>query len=731
MIGVGQKVGSCEVLQLLGRGGIGDVYAGIDRTLERRVAIKALRPEFGQEPGFIVRFRAEARSLAQLNHPNIATLYSLHVDDRALCMIMEYVPGRTLEEIIAAAGRLSERDSLALIAQATEGLACAHKGGIVHRDVKPANLMVTASGVLKITDFGIALMRGAKRLTQQGRIVGTVAYMAPEQVLGGTPDERTDIYSLAIVLYELLCGSTPFVSDSEYELLRMQVETVPPRLIERVTGLSARVEQAVMRALSKRPEERFPMMEEFARALGATELRANAVEIVRARVSGLIGAADEPVTTDAFGLTRVAEGPDRETRQIAPQETQDLGSTKVLRPGEAPPARQTVAARRFDDAPHPAAHARRSRRTPVFVLSLAALLLLVSAVGYLAWDFFGGDRQQTVASRSAEKAPGQSPSETLDPERLAAVASGASSRSEAPPRPTSASDSADRERGGGQNPAQEAGSLPVVPTTIIAPEPQTAMIKPAPTPWTTVPSRTTSKGGVFQDCSVCPPMVEVPTGSFKMGNRGGDSTEQPVHEVALKHRFAIGIREVTYGEWTACVRDQGCKQVPELASTMEQLPMRDVSWSDAVQYTQWLKKTTNQPYRLPTEAEWEYAARAKSATRYWWGDDPGLVYANCKGCGGEWNRDAPVKVGSYPPNPFGIYDMNGSVWEWVSDCWHSNYKGAPNDGRSWEAPACQQRVLRGGSWRDDPKLVSSFSRFYYDADIRYIANGFRVALTLD
>ena len=147
MIGVGQKVGSCEVLQLLGRGGIGDVYAGIDRTLERTVAIKVLRPEFGQEPGFIDRFRAEAKSLAQLNHPNIATLYSLHVDERALCMIMELVPGRTLEEIIADAGRLSERDSLAVIAQATEGLACAHKGGIVHRDVKPANMMVTADGV--------------------------------------------------------------------------------------------------------------------------------------------------------------------------------------------------------------------------------------------------------------------------------------------------------------------------------------------------------------------------------------------------------------------------------------------------------------------------------------------------------------------------------------------------------------------------------------------------------
>jgi formylglycine-generating enzyme required for sulfatase activity len=731
MIGVGQKVGSCEVLQLLGRGGIGDVYAGIDRTLERRVAIKALRPEFGQEPGFIVRFRAEARNLAQLNHPNIATLYSLHVDDRALCMIMEFVPGRTLEEIIVAAGRLNERDSLALIAQASEGLSCAHRGGIVHRDVKPANMMVTAGGVLKITDFGIALMRGAKRLTQQGRIVGTVAYMAPEQILGGTPDERTDIYSLAIVLYELLCGSTPFVSDSEYELLRMQVETLPPRLMERVHGLSPRVEQAVMQALSKRPAERFQTMEEFAHALGAAELRATAVEIVRARVSGLIGETSEPFTADAQGMTRVADDQGRETRQISPRETQDLGSTRVVRADETPSPHHTMAARHPDYDPRAVAH-RPSRRIPALVLA-AAGLLFVSGAGYLAWDFFGDDRQQRVAGGSAPRAPGKAPSEILDPERLADVASRASPRTEAPTRPMGSPDSGDQGQGAGASPDQAEGdeSAPVVSTTIITQEPQTAMVKPAPSPFAAAPSRTMTKGGVFQDCSVCPPMIEVPAGSFQMGNRGQDSTEQPVHEVALKHRFAIGVREVTYGEWMACVKDQGCKHAPELVSTTDQSPMRDVSWSDAVQYTAWLKKTTQQPYRLPTEAEWEYAARANSSTHYWWGNDPGVVYANCKGCGGEWNRDAPLKVGSYRPNPFGIYDMNGSVWEWVSDCWHSNYKGAPNDGRSWETPGCQQRVLRGGSWRDDPSLVRSFTRFYYDADIRYIANGFRVALTLD
>jgi formylglycine-generating enzyme required for sulfatase activity len=328
------------------------------------------------------------------------------------------------------------------------------------------------------------------------------------------------------------------------------------------------------------------------------------------------------------------------------------------------------------------------------------------------------------AAKPDQPAPTFTMGSSKDEERPAAVA--------LPPRPTGPPDNADRDRGASESSEEEgAGSPPVVSTTIITQEPQTAMIKPAPSPFVAAPSRTTMRGGVFQDCSNCPPMIEVPVGSFQMGNRGEDSTEQPVHEVALKSRFAIGIREVTYGEWMACVKDQGCKHAPELTSTTDESPMRDVSWADAVQYVAWLKKTTQKPYRLPTEAEWEYAARANSSTRYWWGNDAGLVHANCKGCGGEWNRDAPLKAASYPPNPFGLYDMNGSVWEWVSDCWHSNYKGAPNDGRSWETPGCHQHVLRGGSWRDDPKLVSSFSRFYYDADIRYIANGFRVALTLD
>ena len=269
------------------------------------------------------------------------------------------------------------------------------------------------------------------------------------------------------------------------------------------------------------------------------------------------------------------------------------------------------------------------------------------------------------------------------------------------------------------------------PEAVRPPQPE-AMIKPAPPPAVTgPPARTTTEGGIFQDCPNCPQMIEVPLGSFQMGSRGEDPTEQPLHEVGIKRRFAIGVLEVTYGEWMACVKEKGCKYAPELPSATDRSPMRNVSWSDALQYTEWLKKTTHQPYRLPTEAEWEYVARANSLTHYWWGNEPGVVHANCKGCGGDWNREAPAQTGSFPPNSFGIYDMNGSVWEWVSDCWHGSYKGAPNDGSSWESPGCQQRVLRGGSWRDNPRLVRSSSRFYYDADIRYIANGFRVALSLD
>jgi formylglycine-generating enzyme required for sulfatase activity len=152
-----------------------------------------------------------------------------------------------------------------------------------------------------------------------------------------------------------------------------------------------------------------------------------------------------------------------------------------------------------------------------------------------------------------------------------------------------------------------------------------------------------------------------------------------------------------------------------------------VSWNDAQQYARWLSSITKKKYRLPTEAEWEYAARAGASTRFWWGNQfiPGM--ANCKDCGDGSDPHQPMKVASFAPNSFGLYDMTGGVAQWVSDCWHKDYHGAPKDGSSWEAPNCRERVLRGGSWRNDSSYARAASRSRYDPGVRYLAHGLRIA----
>lgn len=235
---------------------------------------------------------------------------------------------------------------------------------------------------------------------------------------------------------------------------------------------------------------------------------------------------------------------------------------------------------------------------------------------------------------------------------------------------------------------------------------------------------------IFQDCPACPVMVEVGPGRFMMGSKT-DRAEQPVHRVTIPYAFAIGQHEVTYGNWKACVEAGGCSYTPELSDVSDDMPMRNVSWHDAQDYVTWLSEQTGRPYRLPTEAEWEYAARANTETAYWWGEEPGSGEANCKDCGGNYDRENPMPVGFYAPNPFGLYDTSGGVWEWVEDCWYSSYEDAPGDGHARDEANCTQRVLRGGSWLNTADYLRSATRFYYDAAVRYPANGFRVALPLE
>ncbi len=240
----------------------------------------------------------------------------------------------------------------------------------------------------------------------------------------------------------------------------------------------------------------------------------------------------------------------------------------------------------------------------------------------------------------------------------------------------------------------------------------------------------------FKDCDDCPEMVVVPPGNFLMGDLHGVGyfSEKSIRAVRIDYVFAVGKFEVTFDEWTACLSDGGCNgyRPDDLGWGRSDRPVVHVSWQDAKTYVKWLSRKTDKTYRLLSEAEWEYAARATSRTMFPWGNSIGSGYANCDGCGSLWDDDLTAPVGSFAPNAFGLHDMHGNVYEWVEDCWHSDYQGAPSDGSAWTSGGvCQVRILRGGSYDDTPVLVRSANRDGNITSDRYnLFSGIRVARTL-
>jgi formylglycine-generating enzyme required for sulfatase activity len=297
-------------------------------------------------------------------------------------------------------------------------------------------------------------------------------------------------------------------------------------------------------------------------------------------------------------------------------------------------------------------------------------------------------------------------------------------------------------------------------------------------------------GQSFRDCSQCPTMVVVPSGRFSMGSSPAEGAQlinsvsahasvfdrfffwtrealvrrdvgraQPQHTVTIAEPFAIGKYPVTRAEFAAFVRETGYSmrsgacfdanrhfrklpkagwQSPGFLQT-DRDPVLCVSWTDAQAYVAWLNtkasdRTPNSklggPYSLPTEAEFEYAARAGTRTAYWWGEGVGSDNADCNGCGSRWDNEKTAPVGSFQANPFHLYDMLGNVWEWMADCWNANYTGAPTDGRAWTAGNCSKRVVRAGSWTGEPWSVRSATRGRFDIDDSGNIIGFRVVRNL-
>ena len=241
-------------------------------------------------------------------------------------------------------------------------------------------------------------------------------------------------------------------------------------------------------------------------------------------------------------------------------------------------------------------------------------------------------------------------------------------------------------------------------------------------------------GSSFRDCLDCPDMVVIPTGSYWMGSKGRSSYERPVHRVTIEVPFAVGKYEVTYAQWDLCARERACPEGEGIADDRGwgrgQRPVNNVSWRDAQRYVQWLSLKAGMKYRLLSESEWEYVARAGTRTAYSWGDHIGVSQANCDGCGSRWDDQQTAPIGSFPANAWGLHDMHGNVYEWVEDCWNDSYAASPLDGAVWRTGNCAERVLRGGSWIDRPSAIQVSHRNWFASDNRNDMFGFRVARSL-
>jgi serine/threonine-protein kinase len=263
---VPRTIGKYRLIEKVGRGGMGTVYRAVDESLERDVAVKILNAEI-TEPEVIKRFRAEAVTLARLHHPGIAVVHELYQDNGDFFMVMEFVRGETFQQLSERLGQVPLEQALALGAQALDALAYAHRLGVVHRDLKPSNLMLSDTGLVKVMDFGIARIVGSEHLTGDGSMMGTPAYMSPEQVRGAEVDGRADLYSMAVVLYRLLAGRLPFEADTAIAFAQKQLYEPPTPLKTVRPELPPWCEAVLARALEKSPGDRFQTAEEFREAL--------------------------------------------------------------------------------------------------------------------------------------------------------------------------------------------------------------------------------------------------------------------------------------------------------------------------------------------------------------------------------------------------------------------------------------------------------------------------------
>ena len=634
---IGQLLdGRYRIESLLGKGGIGVVYQATHIHIDTKFAVKILNPDLVANQSAIERFRREAKAAGRIHHPNAVQVTDFGVTaEKIVYLVMELVNGRSLRDLLCEKGTLDYRYAIGLIQQVCAAVEAAHESGIIHRDLKPDNIMIKEEGqaeVVKVLDFGIAKLKeqipssGARQtLTREGTIIGTPEYMSPEQCRGQKLDSRSDIYSIGVILYEILCGNPPFMADSPLEVVVKHLSAKTRPLCEMCPTVPEPIERVVMRALEKDPAQR-----PASAARLSDELQA-ALKAVRSGYT--TGFIDAPLAAELFpGADPAAgRGPALGEDQLSGDETSIDSAAEPL-PGHpepiipAPPRqRPTPADRRTVVTPSGAgmrvvsdegiprvSFIKSLTRWPRLVLAVAAVALL-AAVGV-------GIYKELIPASTAPSASTPSPS-------------------------------------------------------------------PA----------------VTEDEN----MIYIPGGKFMMGRDDGEVDERPAHEVEVKP-FKIDKYEVTnrqYKKFIDATRYPAPATWKDRAYLPDEatLPVTHVTWQDAAKYAAWAGK------RLPSEEEWEYAARGGSKQyRYPWGNEWRDGYANVN----RQDRPKPAPVDSFEQDvsPFGVYGLAGNVSEWVNDS--AKYYVSGRSINACRGKEC--KVFRGGNFSTDAKSSTTTYRWYDD-----------------